>query len=66
MLPLILLIDDEEEILNFLQRTLSNKYNILKAESAAAGLQILQNEAVQLIVCDVMMRKWMALNFVRL
>ena len=42
MLPLILLIDDEEEILNFLQRTLSNKYNILKAESAAAGLEILK------------------------
>jgi len=55
MLPLILLIDDEEEILNFLQRTLSSKYNTLKAESATAGLEILQNEAVQLIICDVMM-----------
>jgi DNA-binding response OmpR family regulator len=40
MLPLILLIDDEEEILNFLQRTLSSKYNTLKAESATAGLEI--------------------------
>ncbi|MGN6542178.1 MAG: response regulator transcription factor [Ginsengibacter sp.] len=55
MLPLILLIDDEEEILNFLQRTLSSKYNTLKAESATAGLEILQKEAVQLIICDVMM-----------
>jgi len=55
MLPLILLIDDEEEILDFLERTLSSKYRILKAENAAAGLSILQNEAIQLIICDVMM-----------
>jgi two-component system cell cycle response regulator len=66
MLPLILLIDDEEEILNFLQRTLSSKYSILKAESASAGLEILQNEAVQLIICDVMMPEMDGFEFCKI
>ncbi|MDQ2720196.1 MAG: response regulator [Bacteroidota bacterium] len=55
MLPLILLVDDEEEILDFLERILRDKYNILKAENAKEALEILNNEAVQLIICDVMM-----------
>lgn len=55
MLPLILLIDDEEEILDFLERILRNKYRILKAESGKDALEILTTEAVQLIICDVMM-----------
>jgi two-component system cell cycle response regulator len=55
MLPLILLVDDEEEILDFLERILKTKYCVLKAESAKDALHILNNEPVQLIVSDVMM-----------
>ena len=55
MLPLILLVDDEEEILNFLERILNTKYSILKCESGKDALEILNNEAVQLIICDIMM-----------
>ncbi|MDQ6762114.1 MAG: response regulator [Bacteroidota bacterium] len=55
MLPLILIVDDEEEILDFLERILNNKYTILKAESAKDALKILENEAIQLIICDIMM-----------
>ncbi|MDQ6844467.1 MAG: response regulator, partial [Bacteroidota bacterium] len=55
MLPLILLVDDEEEILDFLERILNNKYDILKAENAKDALEILDKEAVQLIIADVMM-----------
>ena len=55
MLPLILIVDDEEEILDFLERILNNKYTILKAENAKDALEILNNEAVQLIVSDIMM-----------
>ncbi len=55
MLPLILIVDDEEEILDFLERILNNKYTILKAENAKDGLEILNNEAIQLIICDIMM-----------
>ncbi|MEO6637834.1 MAG: response regulator [Ginsengibacter sp.] len=55
MLPLILIVDDEEEILDFLERILKDKYTILKAESAKDALKFLEEEAIQLIVSDIMM-----------
>ena len=55
MLPAILLVDDEEEILEFLDRILRNKYTIFKAVYGAEALSILDNEAVQLVISDVMM-----------
>ena len=55
MLPLILLVDDNEEILEFLERILNVKYNILKAEDGREALKILQTEAIQLVISDVMM-----------
>ena len=55
MLPLILLVDDDEEILDFLERILSVKYTILKAPGAAEAVQVLATEAVQLVISDVMM-----------
>jgi two-component system, cell cycle response regulator len=55
MNPLILLVDDNEEILEFLERILKNKYEILNAENGKDALQILDKEAVQLIISDVMM-----------
>ena len=55
MLPLILLVDDDEEILDFLERILSIKYSVLKAPGGAEALNILASEAVQLVISDVMM-----------
>lgn len=55
MLPSILLVDDEEEILDFLERMLQTRYAILKAQSGEEALQQLQTNAVQLIISDVMM-----------
>jgi two-component system, cell cycle response regulator len=55
MLPLILLVDDNEEILDFLDRILQKKYAIVKAMDGAQALKLLETEAVQLIVSDVMM-----------
>jgi two-component system cell cycle response regulator len=55
MLPLILLVDDNEEILEFLERMLSTKYTILKAEDGREALKILEEQAVQLVVSDIMM-----------
>lgn len=66
MLPLILLIDDEEEILDFLERTLKSTYSILRAENGVAGLQVLKNEAVQLIICDVMMPEMDGFEFCKI
>jgi len=55
MLPVILLIDDEEEILDFLERILETRYAVRKAGSGPEGLAMLPLDAVQLIISDVMM-----------
>jgi DNA-binding response OmpR family regulator len=54
-LPLILLVDDEEEILDFLQRILQPKYAVLKTLNGQEALQALGSNVVQLIISDVMM-----------
>lgn len=55
MHPIVLLVDDNDEILEFLERILKSKYTILTAEDGAEALKILEKEAVQLIISDVMM-----------
>jgi two-component system, cell cycle response regulator len=55
LLPLILLVDDNEEILEFLERILQAKYTVLKATDGRSAIDILQKEAVQLVVSDIMM-----------
>jgi DNA-binding response OmpR family regulator len=55
MQPVILLVDDNDEILEFLERMLKSKYAILKAEDGVEALKILERESVQLIISDVMM-----------
>lgn len=55
MKPLLLLVDDNEEILSFLGEELSERYTILTAQNGRDALQLLTQEAVQLVVSDVMM-----------
>jgi DNA-binding response OmpR family regulator len=55
MMPPILIVDDEEEILEFLERILHMKYSVFKAENGREALNILGTEAIQLVVSDVMM-----------
>ncbi|HEX2533140.1 MAG TPA: response regulator [Chitinophagaceae bacterium] len=55
MNPVVLLVDDEEDILNFLERILKQKYEIRKAGCAEQAWTVLEQEAVQLVVSDVMM-----------
>lgn len=55
MLPVILLVDDEEEILDLLQRILRDKYTTLRAENGSMALKLLMEESIQLVVSDVMM-----------
>lgn len=57
MLPILLLIDDEEEILDLLERILQTKYTVLKTLNGEEALQALTLHAVQLIISDVMMPK---------
>ncbi|HVF97589.1 MAG TPA: response regulator [Flavisolibacter sp.] len=53
--PVVLLIDDNEEILEFLEEELGEKYGLLKATSAEEALLIIKEESIQLIISDVMM-----------
>lgn len=55
MHPSILIVDDEEEILKFLDRILRVKYTVHKAENGREALQLLGTETIQLVVSDVMM-----------
>jgi two-component system, cell cycle response regulator len=55
MKPVLLLVDDNEEILEFLEEELSEKYQSLKALNGRAALEILKEESIHLVICDVMM-----------
>lgn len=66
MLPLVLLVDDTEEILEFLERILETQYTILKAEDGRQALKILETEAVQLVISDIMMPEMDGLELCRL
>ena len=55
MNPLLLLVDDNEEILEFLEHELSEKYTILKAVDGQQALDLLKENAVHLVISDVMM-----------
>jgi two-component system, cell cycle response regulator len=51
----LLLVDDNEEILEFLEHELNEKYSILKALNGEEALELLKEHAVQLVISDVMM-----------
>ncbi len=55
MKPLILLVDDNEDILDFIENELEEKYSIMKCLSAQEALDILMQQAVQLVISDIMM-----------
>jgi DNA-binding response OmpR family regulator len=51
----VLLVDDNEDILDFISDDLDEKYHVLQARNGIEALAILQREIVQLIISDVMM-----------
>lgn len=55
MKPVILLVEDNEDILEFVAEELSEKYTVLKASNGQQALDILKEEAIQLLISDVMM-----------
>jgi two-component system cell cycle response regulator len=55
MNPVILLVDDNEEILDFLSTDLSDKYHVLTSLNGKEALEILSKETVHLIISDIMM-----------
>jgi DNA-binding response OmpR family regulator len=55
MTPVILLVDDNDEILEFLADELSEQYTIIKATNGHEASAILEHETVHLVISDVMM-----------
>jgi DNA-binding response OmpR family regulator len=55
MKPTLLLVDDNEEILEFLAEELQENYQLLTAPNGNAALLLLTEESVQLVVSDVIM-----------
>lgn len=53
--PLILLVEDNEEIATFIANDLIKKYSVLKAYNGQDALKILSETSVQLVISDVMM-----------
>lgn len=51
----ILVIDDNEEIRNYLKQLLQNEYKIFEAKDGVEGVKIATNEMPDLILCDIMM-----------
>lgn len=52
---LILTIDDDPDILDVLDLTLSENYDIIQALNGQEGLKVLENKTPNIIVCDYMM-----------
>lgn len=55
MKPIVLLVDDQEDILDFVGEVLGEKYTIIKASNGQEALDRLKEETAQLVVSDVMM-----------
>lgn len=52
---LLLIIDDSEDILDFLTEIFSDSYDVVTAENAEQALTLLQNNVIDLIISDIMM-----------
>ena len=51
----ILLVDDEVDILEYVEDVLNEKYHVLTASNGREALDILSKEIIQLVISDVMM-----------
>ena len=63
--PCILFIDDNEELRELIPHIFNKKYKILTAENGLEGLEILNNNLVDIIICDIMMPQMNGLEFCR-
>ncbi|MEI2271798.1 response regulator [Sphingobacterium sp. ML3W] len=53
--PVILIVEDNKEILAYLNKELKINYTILRANNGAEALEILDRDNVQLVLTDIMM-----------
>jgi DNA-binding response OmpR family regulator len=53
--PVLMLVEDNTEIRNYLGRELGATYNICKAADGQQAIELLQKENIQLVISDIMM-----------
>ena len=53
--PAVLVIDDNDEMRSFVARVLSRKYRVTSASRGQEGLDLLEKQTFDAVVCDVMM-----------
>ena len=53
--PQILVVEDNEDLLNFITAELASTYTILKADNGENALKTIHNENIQLVISDVSM-----------
>ena len=58
-----LVVDDEPDILDAIRRMFRNDYRVLKAQSAAEGLEIVESEQVQVVMTDQRMPRMTGIEF---
>ncbi len=61
--PKILIIDDEQSVLNSLNRTLRHNFDVLLSLSGDAGLQLLREQEISVILADQRMPKMSGVRF---
>lgn len=53
--PTLLIVEDNEELLQFLSKSFTDTYNVLRASNGVDGLRILEKNEVEIIISDIMM-----------
>jgi len=53
--PLLLVVEDNKEILGFIQKELSPLYNVLRAYNGQEAIAVLEKETIDLVISDIMM-----------
>lgn len=59
----ILMIDDEQETVEIIERSFSEEYKVIKAYNGMDGLVMVREQNPDLIICDVMMPKMNGIEF---
>jgi two-component system cell cycle response regulator len=53
--PVLLIVEDNLELLDFIAKVFDDNYTIIKATNGLEALEFLANDAVQLVISDIMM-----------
>jgi len=64
--PIVLLVEDNTELLEFMKETLENRYQIFTAKNGNEALQKINNAIPDLIISDVMMPEMDGYEFTRI